>query len=152
MTIDRIRKQGNDITKLGTDLAVPDSAFRELFNMYYNDLELFSRTFNDLKDPCDTETEYAPDKNVSFKKESNQKYDASPGDLKLNYAVFGHIGDNHLHVNIIPHNKEEYSMGRELVRKWAEKAAALGGTVSAEHGTGRLKKEYLEIMYGREES
>ena len=110
MTIDRIKKRGNEITKLGTDLAVPDSSFRELFEMYYSDLELSG----------------------------------------LDSAVFGHAGNNHLHVNIIPVNKDQYSKGKELVRKWAEKAVSLDGTVSAEHGTGRLKKEYLEIMYGRE--
>jgi len=26
----------------------------------------------------------------------------------------------------------------------------LGGTVSAEHGIGKLKREFLEILYGKE--
>ncbi len=128
MTIDRIRKQGNDITKLGTDMAVPDGAFRELFKQYYSDLEKFS----------------------SGSARENQLSDNAGYLPGINYAVFGHIGNSHLHVNIIPGSRDEYIKGKKLVRKWAEKAVSLGGTVSAEHGTGRLKKEYLELMYGKE--
>ena len=126
MTIDRIRKQGNDITKLGTDLAVPDKYFRELFDIYCSDLELSVPDLSGFE---------------------------APGGLLskgLMSAVFGHIGDSHLHVNIIPRSLDEYHKGKHLVKKWAETAVLMGGTVSAEHGTGRLKKDYLEIMYGKE--
>lgn len=65
----------------------------------------------------------------------------------LTHAIFGHIGDNHLHVNIAPKNPSEYLAGKALIRSWCENAVLLGGTISAEHGTGKLKKEYLRIMY-----
>ena len=68
--------------------------------------------------------------------------------LGLENVIFGHIGDNHLHVNIIPRTAEEYEKGRNLYQEWACKVVKVGGTVSAEHGIGKLKREMLEEMYG----
>ena len=66
----------------------------------------------------------------------------------LEYVLFGHLGDNHLHANILPRTPDEYSRGKALYMDLARKAVELGGTVSAEHGIGKLKKELLKIMYG----
>ena len=41
-------------------------------------------------------------------------------------------------------------MGKEIYKKFAQKAVDLKGTVSAEHGIGKLKREFLEILYGEE--
>jgi D-lactate dehydrogenase (cytochrome) len=65
-------------------------------------------------------------------------------------VMFGHIGDNHIHVNILPKTMEEYGKGKELYRKWAEKVLDVGGTVSAEHGIGKLKGSFLKMMYRQE--
>ena len=32
--------------------------------------------------------------------------------------------------------------------RFVERAVALGGTISAEHGVGKLKREYLRALYG----
>lgn len=66
---------------------------------------------------------------------------------KLRYAIFGHIGDNHLHVNMIPSSHEELLQAKELYTLFARKAVSLGGSVSGEHGIGKLKKEYLTILF-----
>ena len=66
----------------------------------------------------------------------------------LEYVLFGHVGDNHLHANILPRTPDEYNHGKALYLELAAKAVGLGGTVSAEHGVGKLKKELLKIMYG----
>jgi len=66
----------------------------------------------------------------------------------LEFVIFGHIGDNHLHVNILPRNDEELQRGKQLYLQFAEEVVKLGGTVSAEHGIGKLKKEFLRVMYG----
>ncbi|HTA40842.1 MAG TPA: FAD-binding oxidoreductase [Bryobacteraceae bacterium] len=63
------------------------------------------------------------------------------------YVIFGHIGDAHLHVNVLPADDEEWRRGSELMSRFARKAAELGGTVSAEHGLGKRKKHLLEIQY-----
>ena len=68
----------------------------------------------------------------------------------MEYVVFGHIGDSHLHVNMIPRNNEEVKQGMDNYMLFAKKAVELGGTVAAEHGIGKLKTAFLEVMYGKE--
>jgi D-lactate dehydrogenase (cytochrome) len=64
------------------------------------------------------------------------------------WLAFGHLGDNHLHVNLLPRNDEESARARAIYRTLVERIVALGGTVSAEHGLGKIKASYLSIMYG----
>ena len=75
---------------------------------------------------------------------------ASLGRTALEYVIFGHIGDNHLHVNILPRSMEEYAVGRRLYLDWARQVIRMGGTISAEHGVGKLKTQLLAEMYGPE--
>ena len=65
----------------------------------------------------------------------------------FDYQIFGHLGDSNLHVNIIPRGFEEYEAGRRLQFEWARAAVEMGGTVSAEHGIGKIKKPLLKEMY-----
>ncbi len=68
----------------------------------------------------------------------------------LQYVMFGHIGDSHVHLNIMPRNLDELARAEELALEFARHAVGLGGTVSAEHGIGRLKHQFLEALYGPE--
>lgn len=63
------------------------------------------------------------------------------------YVIFGHIGDAHLHVNVLPANKEEWQRASGLMTGFARQAVTFGGTVSAEHGLGKRKRHLLEIQY-----
>ena len=63
-------------------------------------------------------------------------------------VIFGHIGNNHVHVNILPRDKAEYDRGKALYQSWARRIVAMGGSVSAEHGIGRLKIPLLALMFG----
>jgi D-lactate dehydrogenase (cytochrome) len=65
----------------------------------------------------------------------------------LRYTIFGHIGDNHVHVNILPRDEAEGARAREIYVEFLKYAAAVGGTLSAEHGVGKLKREYLRLFY-----
>ena len=67
---------------------------------------------------------------------------------RLAYVIFGHIGDNHVHVNILPRDAAEAVAARETYGRFVERAVRLGGTVSAEHGVGKIKREYLRALYG----
>lgn len=67
------------------------------------------------------------------------------------YVIFGHIGDAHVHVNILPASQEEFDAGKEMMLDFARRAVALGGTVSAEHGLGKRKRELLAMQYTAEE-
>ncbi len=68
----------------------------------------------------------------------------------MEYAMWGHIGDNHIHVNMLPRNNEEVKQGMDNYMTFAKRAIELGGTVAAEHGIGKLKRAFLEAMYGKE--
>jgi D-lactate dehydrogenase (cytochrome) len=68
----------------------------------------------------------------------------------LEYVVFGHIGDSHLHLNIIPRTAEELRAAKALALRFAEHAVSVGGTVSGEHGIGKLKHDFLRIQYGED--
>jgi D-lactate dehydrogenase (cytochrome) len=68
----------------------------------------------------------------------------------LRYTIFGHIGDNHVHVNILPRNDDEALKAWEIYREFIRRAIEVGGTISAEHGIGKLKREYLLELYGDE--
>jgi hypothetical protein len=111
LEIDQIKKLNAGITKLGTDMSVPDDKLKDVMKMYNEGME----------------------------------------ENKLDGVIFGHIGNNHLHVNIIPKDMDEYEKGKELFLIWAEKIAAMGGAVSAEHGVGKLKVPFLKKMYTEEE-
>lgn len=65
----------------------------------------------------------------------------------LRYTIFGHIGDNHVHVNILPRDDAEGAHARELYVQFLKYAASVGGTLSAEHGVGKLKRDYLRFFY-----
>lgn len=109
--VSEIRQNVPTITKLGTDMSVPDDKLDEVFAMYRTDLA----------------------------KEGFQT------------SLFGHIGNNHLHCNIIPRSEEEYLRGKTLYTRWAEEVVRMGGSVSAEHGIGKLKVWLLQKLYGEEE-
>jgi D-lactate dehydrogenase (cytochrome) len=68
----------------------------------------------------------------------------------LNYVIYGHFGNSHVHLNMLPKNEEEFVIGKELYKRICSHAISLGGTFSAEHGVGKNKTEYLVEMYGQE--
>jgi FAD/FMN-containing dehydrogenase len=63
------------------------------------------------------------------------------------YLIFGHVGDAHLHVNILPANDDDCARGGELMLEFARHAVSLGGSVSAEHGLGKRKAHLLAIQF-----
>jgi len=69
---------------------------------------------------------------------------------KLDYVVYGHAGNSHLHFNMLPKTEEEFEKGKLLYKSICNKAIKLGGTFSAEHGVGKSKRDYLVEMYGKE--
>jgi len=75
-------------------------------------------------------------------------YDDILGSSGLEYIVFGHIGDCHLHANLFPRNETEVTRARHIYGRCIAQAIMLGGTVSAEHGIGKLKRKYLAAMMG----
>ena len=74
-------------------------------------------------------------------------YHARLRESAIDYVLFGHIGDAHLHVNVLPNSDAEFQAAQELLLEFARHAVELGGTVSAEHGLGKRKAHLLELQY-----
>jgi FAD/FMN-containing dehydrogenase len=70
----------------------------------------------------------------------------------LTVVIFGHAGDANVHVNVLPELAQADWPGRiaALFEEVSAAAIALGGTVSGEHGDGRLRAPLLDRLYGRE--
>ncbi|MBK9647374.1 MAG: FAD-binding oxidoreductase [Deltaproteobacteria bacterium] len=75
---------------------------------------------------------------------------AAYAEVTLPHVLFGHIGDNHLHLNLFPRSPDELVAARAVWAALFRKAISLGGTVSAEHGVGKLKRRFLAEMVGPE--
>jgi FAD/FMN-containing dehydrogenase len=67
-------------------------------------------------------------------------------------VIFGHAGDGHVHVNLLPEvarpGWEETVAG--LMEEVSGAVIRLGGTPSGEHGDGRLRASLLSRVYGEE--
>ena len=74
---------------------------------------------------------------------------AEIGDFRIN--CFGHLGDGNLHYNVFPpagHDRGEYVELRTRIKQTLHDLVhSYGGSVSAEHGIGRLKTADLQ-KYG----
>ncbi len=110
MLIDERRRTDPTITKLGSDMSVPDAHLHDVFSLYRRTL----------------------------------------AEAGLESAAWGHIGNNHIHVNVLPRDATDHRAGGELFAGWAAEVTAMGGAVSAEHGVGKLKAGFLATMYGPE--
>jgi len=97
-----------NLRKLGTDVAVPNEHFEELY--FYS------------------------------KAEAEKK--------NLEYVTYGHFGNSHMHMNILPKSTDEFLTGNEVYYNICKKAIALNGTISAEHGIGKIKKDFFREMVG----
>lgn len=110
MLIDERRRTSPGITKLGSDMSVPDDRLHDVVALYR----------------------------------------ATLAEAGLESATWGHIGNNHLHVNVLPRDAEDFVAGKKLFLGWAAQVTAMGGAVSAEHGVGKIKRDFLAVMYGEE--
>jgi D-lactate dehydrogenase (cytochrome) len=65
-------------------------------------------------------------------------------------TVVGHVGDGNFHVLplIDMENPEEIEKGKAYVGRLVERALAMGGTCTGEHGVGQGKMKYLEQELG----
>ncbi|HYI95788.1 MAG TPA: FAD-binding oxidoreductase [Bryobacteraceae bacterium] len=63
------------------------------------------------------------------------------------HVIYGHVGSGHYHVNLLPSNQPEFEQGQRLFDEFARKAVEMGGTVAAEHGLGKRKRDYLKYQY-----
>lgn len=65
----------------------------------------------------------------------------------LDYLIYGHFGDCHPHLNMLPKDETEYRKAKKNYAEICAESVRLDGTISAEHGIGKLKRDYLLNMY-----
>lgn len=70
----------------------------------------------------------------------------------IDVVIFGHAGDGHVHVNVLPNIEGPAWLDavRQVYRDVSATVIALGGTPSGEHGAGRLRAPLMPAMYGPE--
>ena len=132
--------------KLGTDLAVPDEALDALMSLY----ERAAREPRSLLGPAARralfgQLGFAPPESGAV---GDPAWEEAGLPQRLEAVTFGHIGDNHLHVNFLPHSETELAFARAVYDELTREAIALGGTPSAEHGIGKIKHRALEELVG----
>jgi D-lactate dehydrogenase (cytochrome) len=68
----------------------------------------------------------------------------------LTGALVGHVGDGNFHLIFLvdPENPDHISEAKRLTSRMVERALAMGGTCSGEHGIGFGKLGYLEAEHG----
>jgi FAD/FMN-containing dehydrogenase len=71
-------------------------------------------------------------------------------DQGLQVVIFGHAGDGNVHVNVLPELDSPDWLDRigALFQVVSEAVIEIGGTVSGEHGVGRLRAGLLARQYG----
>jgi glycolate oxidase len=61
-------------------------------------------------------------------------------------VIYGHAGNGHPHQNFIAHDAGELTRIEQVVEATLREVIALGGTVAAEHGIGKLKRKWLPLQ------
>ena len=99
------------------------------------------------------------DKPLSFIEDAAVHPDVFPQFLKqckaildnanIDYVMFGHAGDGNLHIRPMLDVKDAEKMNRavQLMQDFTDLVIKLGGTLSGEHGDGRLRTPFLKDLY-----
>ena len=68
----------------------------------------------------------------------------------LKAAIFGHAGDCNLHCNPLMNPKDPRDLRKmeDIAAEFTDLVIGLGGSLSGEHGDGRLRTPFLERAYG----
>lgn len=61
-------------------------------------------------------------------------------------VTYGHAGNGHPHQNFIARDADELARLQPVLTATLERVVAMGGTVAAEHGIGKLKRKWLPLQ------
>ncbi len=70
----------------------------------------------------------------------NKKY-------KTRSIVYGHAGNGNIHVRLVSERKK-ISVIKNIATQYFEEIIKLGGTITAEHGDGLARSEFVKRQYG----
>lgn len=61
-------------------------------------------------------------------------------------VIYGHAGNGHPHQNFIAHDADELAAIEHVIEQTLRSILAMGGTVAAEHGIGKLKRKWVGLQ------
>jgi FAD/FMN-containing dehydrogenase len=61
-------------------------------------------------------------------------------------VIYGHAGNGHPHQNFVARDTRELASIEAVVEETLRRVLALGGTVAAEHGIGKIKRRWLPLQ------
>lgn len=61
-------------------------------------------------------------------------------------VTYGHAGNGHPHQNFIARDADELARVERVIQDTLARVVALGGTVAAEHGIGKIKRKWLPLQ------
>src|SRR5882724_3633520 len=72
--------------------------------------------------------------------------------LNLQSPIVGHVGDGNFHCSLLcdVDDRDEMARGEDFMHRLVERAQAMGGTCTGEHGIGQGKQKYLKAELGIE--
>ncbi|MCO4846529.1 MAG: FAD-binding protein [Yoonia sp.] len=64
--------------------------------------------------------------------------------------ILGHVGDGNFHAILLidPASPSEMKTAKALAARMSERALAMGGTITGEHGVGMGKRDYMQAEHG----
>ncbi len=80
-------------------------------------------------------------------------YETYQSDLEkteLEALIFGHIFNEHFHVEILPKDQKQLDDAKALAFKWGEIAISQNGVIATENGIGKLKKNLVNSLCQKE--
>jgi len=67
--------------------------------------------------------------------------------FKTRSIVYGHAGNGNIHVRLVSDRKKN-TVIKNIAIQYFEEVIKLGGTISAEHGDGLARSEFIKMQYG----
>jgi FAD/FMN-containing dehydrogenase len=61
--------------------------------------------------------------------------------------VYGHAGNGNIHIRLIS-NRKKIGMIKNIATQFFEETIKMGGTITAEHGDGLARSEFVKLQYG----
>jgi len=77
---------------------------------------------------------------------------ADLAETKLVAPLLGHVGDGNFHMLVLvdPDDMAMLKRAQDFAQRLAERAIAMDGTCTGEHGVGRGKRKYMALEHGEE--
>lgn len=133
---------GDDIDVYGDAAAIRAARrFRHAVPSFMNERGSARRAFGGRKVSTDWAVPYRrlADALETARRAADAQHVAPP-------VCYGHAGNGHPHENFIAHDAEELARINVAVGETIKYVLALGGTVAAEHGLGKLKRHWAAIQ------